>query len=149
MGVWRIAVDANLVMMSHPGLKKCRVCQQRKGLDEFYKRKKRDGTQVHEDICKSCRTKQFLSKYTYVKEIIREIVAQEYSEDEQECEACSFLRECNYLVKVEKSMKSPYCFSDSPFHHRYMADHRHHLMLHSGTATQSVEGTVQISNNTC
>ena len=40
-----------------------------------------------------------------------------------ECNECIFLRECNYIVKIAKLEISPYCFIDSPFHHRYVKEY--------------------------
>lgn len=40
-----------------------------------------------------------------------------------DCNSCVFLRECNYIVKTAKLLISPYCFVDSPFHHRFIKEY--------------------------
>jgi hypothetical protein len=110
--------------MAKLGYRTCRVCKKYRNLKKwFYKRKRKNGNWTYESTCKSCVTNQFLQRYGKAKELLKEMVSIEYPADylqEQECGKCIFLVECNYMVKVQKSLKNPYCFTDSPLHHRFL-----------------------------
>ena len=109
---------------SRNGYRRCRVCNKERHLKTgFYWRKRKSGLIVYDYTCKKCRTTEFLQRYNRVKTLIKELSAEEYPADymqEQECSECVFLVECNYMVKIKKSLINPYCFEDSMFHHRYL-----------------------------
>ena len=116
---------------SRRGYRKCRACKKEKKLDtNFYKKKANSGAVIYEYVCKKCKTQQFLQRYNKAKELIKELSAVEYPADyiqDQECGKCIFLVECNYMVKVKKSLVDPYCFEDSKFHHRYLKQYNKEL----------------------
>jgi len=109
---------------SRNGYRRCRVCNKERHLKTgFYWRKRKSGLIVYDYTCKKCRTAEFLQRYNRVKTLIKELSAEEYPADymqEQECSECVFLVECNYMVKIKKSLINPYCFEDSMSHHRYL-----------------------------
>ncbi len=105
---------------SRNGYRRCRVCKKERSLKTgFYWKKTKSGGVSYEFTCKKCRTAEFLRRYNRANTLIKELSAEDYIQ-EQECSECVFLVECNYMVKIRKSLNSPYCFEDSKFHHRYL-----------------------------
>lgn len=106
------------------GYRTCKVCKKSLKLKRnFYIRRTRTGNLNYDRICKKCQSKLFLQRYSKARDIIKELGHVKETAtyiEEQECVTCIFLGECNYLVKVAKSEKNPYCFEDSPLHHRYL-----------------------------
>ena len=118
----------NVIRIGRTDYRKCRVCKELKKLKaNFYQKRNKLGNLIYEQICKGCRTKQFLQRYGKAKKILDELKSDpsvvDYLQD-NDCGECVFLKECNYMVKVQKSEKNPYCFEDSKFHHRYLKEYK-------------------------
>lgn len=103
--------------------KLCVKCNKnRKLMGNFLIRKTKSGGIVYGDICKRCRVDKELERRNSSASR-QKIRLPNISNKDHPCSACKFLKDCNYRVKILKSLDSPYCFIDSRYHFMFVREY--------------------------